>query len=199
MKLPPKPKIKSLFEKRSSKIKENLWTACECKNLIYKEDLQSNLKCCPKCGAHHKLSCKERFETFFDNKEYELIKTPLPKDDPLKFEDNKKYTERLKSARKITQQDDAVSIAKGKVKDIDVVVGAQDFRFIGGSFGAASGEAFIAGVQHSIENNLPFIFFRSSMSYKNINLLHRSKFFKRKKFHLDEINSFSYLAQNHVL
>ena len=157
-----KPKIKSLFEKKSSKSEENLWTTCGCKNLIYKEDLQSNLKCCPKCGAHHKLSCKERFETFFDNKEYELIEAPLPKDDPLKFEDNKKYTERLKSARKITQQDDAVSIAKGKVKDIDVVVGAQDFRFIGGSFGAASGEAFIAGVQHSIENNLPFIFFSCS-------------------------------------
>ena len=157
-----KPKIKSLFEKRSSKIKENLWTACECKNLIYKEDLTSNLKCCPKCGAHHKLSCKERFETFFDNKEYELLKTPLPKDDPLKFEDNKKYTDRLKSARKVTQQDDAVAIAKGKVKDINVIAGAQDFRFIGGSFGAASGEAFIAGIQHSIENNMPFIFFSCS-------------------------------------
>lgn len=157
-----KPKIKSLFEKKSSKSEENLWTTCGCKNLIYKEDLQSNLKCCPKCGVHHKLSCKERFETFFDNKEYELIETPLPKDDPLKFQDNKKYTDRLKSARKITKQDDAVSIAKGKVKDIDVVVGAQDFRFIGGSFGAASGEAFIAGVQHSIENNIPFIFFSCS-------------------------------------
>ena len=157
-----KPKIKSLFEKKSSKSEENLWTTCGCKNLIYKEDLQSNLKCCPKCGAHHKLSCKERFETFFDNKEYELIETPLPKDDPLKFEDNKKYTDRLKSARKITKQDDAVAIAKGKVKDVNVVVGAQDFRFIGGSFGAASGEAFIAGIQHSIENNMPFIFFSCS-------------------------------------
>ncbi len=157
-----KPKIKSLFEKRSSKSEENLWTTCGCKNLIYKEDLQSNLKCCPKCGAHHKLSCIERFETFFDNKEYELIETPLPKDDPLKFQDNKKYVDRLKSARKITKQDDAVAIAKGKVKDIDVVVGAQDFRFIGGSFGAASGEAFIAGVQRAIENNIPFIFFSCS-------------------------------------
>ena len=157
-----KPKIKSLFEKRSSKSEENLWTTCGCKNLIYKEDLQSNLKCCPKCGVHHKLSCKERFETFFDNKEYELIETPLPKDDPLKFQDNKKYSDRLKTARKITKQDDAVSIAKGKVKNIDVIVGAQDFRFIGGSFGAASGEAFIAGVQHSIENNMPFIFFSCS-------------------------------------
>ena len=157
-----KPKIKSLFEKKSSKSEENLWTTCECKNLIYREDLQSNLKCCPKCGAHHKLSCKERFEIFFDNKEYELIETPLPKDDPLKFQDNKKYTDRLKSARKITKQNDAVSIAKGKIKDIDVVVGAQDFRFIGGSFGAASGEAFISGVQYSIENNIPFIFFSCS-------------------------------------
>ena len=157
-----KPKIKSLFEKKSSKIDENLWTTCGCKNLIYKEDLQSNLKCCPKCGAHHKLSCRERFDIFFDNKEYELIESPLPMDDPLKFEDNKKYIDRLKSARKITQQNDAVLIAKGKVKDINVVVGAQDFRFIGGSFGAASGEAFIAGVQHSIENNMPFIFFSCS-------------------------------------
>ena len=157
-----KPKIKSLFEKKSSKVEENLWTTCGCKNLIYKEDLESNLKCCPKCGAHHKLSCKERFDTFFDNKEYKTIETPLPKDDPLKFEDNKKYIDRLRSARKITQQDDAVLIAVGKVEGIDAVVGAQDFRFIGGSFGAASGEAFIAGVQHSIEKKIPFIFFSCS-------------------------------------
>ena len=157
-----KPKIKSLFEKKSSKTEENLWTTCKCKNLIYKEDLDSNLKCCPKCGAHHKLSCKERFDIFFDNKNYEILETPLPADDPLKFEDNKKYTDRLKTARSITKQDDAVSIAVGKLKNIEVVVGAQDFRFIGGSFGAASGEAFIAGVQRSIENNIPFIFFSCS-------------------------------------
>jgi len=68
-----KPKIKSLFEKKSSKIEENLWTTCGCKNLIYKEDLESNQKVCPKCGAHHKLTCKERFSTFFDDKEFQLI------------------------------------------------------------------------------------------------------------------------------
>ena len=157
-----KPKIKSLFEKKSSKVEENLWTTCGCKNLIYKEELESNLKCCPKCGAHHKLSCIERFDIFFDNKEYTLIETPSPKDDPLNFEDNKKYIDRLKLARKITKQDDAVAIATVKIKDVNVVVGAQDFRFIGGSFGAASGEAFIAGIQHSIENKMPFIFFSCS-------------------------------------
>jgi acetyl-CoA carboxylase carboxyl transferase subunit beta len=139
-----------------------LWTTCECKNLIYKEDLQKNLNCCPKCGAHHKLTCTERFEIFFDNKDFELISTPLPKDDPINFVDKKKYTDRLKLARKITKQDDAVAISTGKVNNIKVTVGAQDFRFIGGSFGAASGEAFIYGIQHAIDNKNPFIFFSCS-------------------------------------
>ena len=157
-----KPKIASLFKKKTSETNEVLWTTCQCKNLIYKEDLQNNLNCCPKCGSHHKLSCKERFDTFFDEKDYELLKTPIPKDDPIKFIDKKKYTDRLKSAREITSQDDAVSIATGMINKIQVTVGAQDFRFIGGSFGAASGEAFIYGVQHAIENKNPFIFFSCS-------------------------------------
>ena len=157
-----KPKIKSLFKKKSSKDDESLWTTCGCKNLIYKEDLQANFNCCPKCGTHHKLSCPERFQLFFDNKEFELIESPVPNDDPLNFEDKKKYKDRLKTARELTNQDDAIAIAKGKINNIDVTVGAQDFRFMGGSFGIASGEAFIAGAQHAIEKKTPFIFFSCS-------------------------------------
>ena len=157
-----KPKIKSLFKKKTSSTEETLWLSCECKNLIYKEDFKSNFYCCTKCGAHHKLSCKERFKLFFDNGLFEIINTPQPVDDPLEFKDNKKYKDRLRDARKKTGQDDAVLIAKGKIKNIDVTVGAQDFRFIGGSFGAASGEAFIAGVQHAINNKTPLIVFSCS-------------------------------------
>ena len=157
-----KPKIKSLFKKKTSSSEETLWISCECKNLIYKEDFKSNFYCCTKCGAHHKLSCKDRFKLFFDKEEFEIIDTPVPVDDPLQFEDNKKYKDRLRDARKKTGQNDAILIAKGKVKNIDVTVGAQDFRFIGGSFGAASGEAFITGVQHAINNKTPLIFFSCS-------------------------------------
>jgi len=85
-----KPKIASLFKKKTADSDQILWTTCECKNLIYKEDLQKNFNCCPKCGAHHKLTCVERFETFFDDKEFNLISTPLPKDDPINFVDKKK-------------------------------------------------------------------------------------------------------------
>ena len=157
-----KPKIKSLFKKKTSTTEESLWISCECKNLIYKEDFEKNFFCCPKCGVHHKLSCKDRFKLFFDNGIFETIDAPLPIDDPLNFEDNKKYKDRLRDARKKTGQDDAILIAKGKVQNIDVTVGAQDFRFIGGSFGAASGEAFITAVQHSINNKTPLIFFSCS-------------------------------------
>ena len=157
-----KPKIKALFKKKASTSEETLWISCQCKNLIFKEDFHKNFNCCPKCGAHHKLSCKERFKLFFDNGIFEIIKTPIPQDDPLNFVDNKKYVDRLKSARSKTGQDDAILIGKGKVNNIDVTVGAQDFRFIGGSFGAASGEAFIAGVQNAIDNKTPYIFFSCS-------------------------------------
>ena len=157
-----KPKIKSLFKKKTSSSEETLWISCECKNLIYKDDFKSNFYCCTKCGAHHKLSCKDRFKLFFDNGDFEIIDTPLPVDDPLQFVDNKKYKDRLRDARKKTGQNDAILIAKGKIKTIDVTVGAQDFRFIGGSFGAASGEAFITGVQHAINNKTPLVFFSCS-------------------------------------
>ena len=154
-----KPKIKSLFKKRSSESNENLWTTCECKNLILKEDLMKNLNVCPKCNAHHKLTCPERFKIFFDNGEYELLDYPVPYPDPLKFFDKKKYSDRIKEARKLTGQNDAVAIATGKLDGMDVTVGAQDFRFNGGSFSMASAEAFLYATKHAIEKKQPFIFF----------------------------------------
>jgi acetyl-CoA carboxylase carboxyl transferase subunit beta len=158
-----KPKIKSLLKKRSAGgNKTALWTTCECKNLIYKDELFNNLSVCPNCGSHHKLTCEERFKIFFDNKEYTILENPLPQDDPLKFTDTKKYTDRLKQARELTRQSDAILIAHGKLKNINITVGAQSFSFIGGSLGAASGEAFIHGIQYAINNETPFVFFSCS-------------------------------------
>ena len=158
-----KPKIKSLFKKRLSDNKEPLWSTCECKNLIYKDDLFNNLSVCPSCGFHHKLTSEERFQIFFDNKEYEILQTPEPKDDPLKFP---KYSEKLKQSREKTKQSNAILIADGKLNGIRITVGAQNFNFIGGAVGAASGEAFIHGVQHAINNKTPFIFFSCSGGQK---------------------------------
>ena len=158
-----KPKIKSLFKKKLSDNNEALWISCECKNLVYKDELYNNLSVCPSCGFHHKLTSEERFKIFFDNKKFEILETPLPKDDPLKFP---KYSEKLKQSREKTKQTDAILIADGNLDGIRITVGAQKFNFIGGAVGAASGEAFIHGIQHAINNKTPFIFFSCSGGQK---------------------------------
>ncbi len=157
-----KPGFKTLFKKRTKIGESSLWTTCVCQQLIYKEELHKNLFVCPKCEAHQKISCNDRFKIFFDNSEYEILKTPLPSDDPLNFADTKKYVDRLSAARKSTGQEDAILIAGGKLKGINITVGAQNFSFIGGSVGAASGEAFIYAAQHAIDNRNPLIFFSCS-------------------------------------
>jgi len=157
-----KPRLKTLFKKQSGKKTESYWTTCSCQELIYKEDLNSNLHVCPKCDTHHKISCKERFNIFFDEGLYTTLYTPQPPDDPLGFIDKKKYIQRLHDARRVTDQNDAIMIAHGKLNGINITCGSQNFAFIGGSFGTASGEAFIRGIEHSIDNQTPFIFFSCS-------------------------------------
>ncbi len=153
-------KIKKVIKKRATKeeIASSDWTSC-CKGPILKKDLEDNLWVCDSCGKHHRISCRQRFDIFFGKDNYEVLKTPIPQDDPLNWKDSKKYTDRLKDARKKTNQDCAVMIARGEINEINVTAGAINFDFIGGSIGSAEGEAIIYGVQHAMDNNNPFIFF----------------------------------------
>ncbi len=153
-------KIKKVLKKRPTKeeIESSDWTSC-CKGPILKKELEENLWVCNSCGKHHRISCRQRFDIFFGKNNYEVIKTPIPKDDPLGFEDSKKYTDRLKEARKKTNQDCAVMISRGNINGINITAGAINFDFIGGSVASAEGEAVITGIQHAIDNNNPFVFF----------------------------------------
>ena len=153
-------KIKKALKKRASKeeIENSNWTSC-CKGPILKKDLEENLWVCSSCGKHHRIGCRQRFDIFFGKNNYEILETPIPAEDPLEWVDTKSYKERLKIARKKTQQNCAAMIAKGKIGNIEVTAGALNFDFIGGSVGAAEGEAIIYGVQHSIDNKTPYVFF----------------------------------------
>ena len=153
-------KIKKVLKKRPTKeeIESSDWTSC-CKGPVLKKELEENLWVCNSCGKHHRISSRQRLNIFFGKNNYEIIETPIPKDDPLGFEDSKKYTDRLKDARKKTNQDCAVMIARGNVNGINITAGAINFDFIGGSIASAEGEAIITGIQHAIDNNNPFVFF----------------------------------------
>ena len=153
-------KIKRVLKKRPTKeeVENSNWTSC-CKGPILKKDLEENLWVCNLCGKHHRINSRQRFDIFFGKDNYEILKTPIPKDDPLNWSDSKKYTDRLKEARKKTNQDCAVMIARGQVNGINITAGANNFEFMGGSVAAAEGEAIITGIQHAIDNKNPFVFF----------------------------------------
>ena len=130
------------------------WASCHGQPILRK-DLEENLFVCPNCNKHHRINPRQRFDILFGKNNYEILKTPIPKDDPLGWVDTKSYKERLKEARKKTNQDCAILIAKGNLNGIDVTVGAANFEFIGGAHGAAETEAIIYAAQHAIDNKNP--------------------------------------------
>ena len=153
-------RIKKVLKKRPSKedIENSDWASC-CKGPILKKDLEDNLWVCTSCGKHHRINCRQRFDIFFGKNKYEILDTPQPAEDPLNWKDTKSYKVRLDQARKKTNQNCAVMIAKGSINGIQVTAGAINFDFIGGSVGAAEGEAIIYGVQYAIDNQTPYVFF----------------------------------------
>jgi acetyl-CoA carboxylase carboxyl transferase subunit beta len=153
-------KVKKILKKRPSKqdTADSDWTSC-CKGPVLKKDLEENLWVCNSCGKHHRITCRQRFDIFFGKNSYEILETPIPTEDPLNWKDTKSYKDRLKDAKKKTGQNCAAMIAAGKVNGIKITAGAINFEFIGGSIGAAEGEAIIYGVQHAIENQTPYVFF----------------------------------------
>ena len=158
-------KIKTAFHERASKADQetSLWTSCTCMSgPMLKKDLEANLFCCPSCNKHHRINPDQRFKMVFFNNDYEILKTPLPKDDPLSFFDTKSYKDRLKSARKLTGLDCSMVVATGTLRNnLKITAIASDFSFLGASIEAAEGEAFLFAAQHAIENQQPLVIFTS--------------------------------------
>ena len=155
-------KIKRIIKKRASKeeIANSDWTTC-CKGPILKKDLEDNLWVCPSCNKHHRINPQQRFDVVFGKNNYEVLKTPIPQDDPLNWNDSKSYKKRLKTARKKTGMDCGMMVVNTNIQTLKITAIASDFDFIGGSIGAAEGEAFLYGIQHAIENKQPFVVFTS--------------------------------------
>ena len=136
---------------------ENLWHKCpECDAMVFTKEYEENLFVCPRCEHHGRIGPAQRFEMLLDPG-YTVLPPPQVKEDPLKFRDSKRYTDRLKTARAKTGEPDAFINARGAILGRHAVMGVQDFAFMGGSMGMAVGAAFVAGARAAIEDGCPFI------------------------------------------
>jgi acetyl-CoA carboxylase carboxyl transferase subunit beta len=154
------PKIRSFLKRETP---DNLWVKCpDSGELVFHKDLESNLFVVPNSGYHMRMPIGARLTSLFDDGVYQTIATPDVPVDPLKFRDVKRYTDRLKEYRAKTGDMDAVKIAIGTIEKNKVVVGVQNFEFMGGSLGMAAGEAVITGMMTAVEHKTPFIMFTAS-------------------------------------
>jgi acetyl-CoA carboxylase carboxyl transferase subunit beta len=159
-----RPRIKSLISSvRANETPDNLWKKCtSCGEMIFHRDLAAAQNVCPQCGHHMRIGPAERFAAIFDASTFEELVPPEVAADPLRFRDEKRYTDRLKDARAKTGRIEALAAARGTLDGLPVMIAVQPFDFMGGSLGMGVGEALVNAMQSAVEESRPFILFVAS-------------------------------------
>jgi acetyl-CoA carboxylase carboxyl transferase subunit beta len=139
------------------------WVSCkQCRSLIYDKRLSRNLRVCPDCGHHCRVTARQRLEQLLDDGSVELLDLPVAESDPLGFVDSKPYPERLASARASTGLDEAVLCASGEIEGNPLVVAVMDFGFMGGSLSGAVGELITVAGETAMARGVPLMIVTAS-------------------------------------
>ncbi|MEL6916637.1 MAG: acetyl-CoA carboxylase, carboxyltransferase subunit beta [Bacteroidota bacterium] len=141
---------------------KGLWYKSPTGKIVESEDLAKNFYVSPEDDYHVRIGSKEYFEILFDDNKFRELDSKLSSKDPLKFEDTKKYSDRLKAAQQKTGLKDAVRIAIGKSQGKELVIACMDFGFIGGSMGSVVGEKIARAIDHAIKKKVPFLMISKS-------------------------------------
>jgi acetyl-CoA carboxylase carboxyl transferase subunit beta len=155
-----RPKIQKTTPKE---IADNLWVKCPaCNQMLFSKELKKSMYVCTSCGHHLRLYVDKRLKMLFDDEKYTEIALPAMQDDPLKFKDTQRYTDRLRTYRKATGNQDAIKVARGKIGGVESVLAVMDFSFMGGSMGTAVGEGIVTAADIALKNKIPLITVASS-------------------------------------
>ncbi|TAM83707.1 MAG: acetyl-CoA carboxylase carboxyltransferase subunit beta [Candidimonas sp.] len=152
------PRINRGHDTGNRRVPEGLWVKCPgCEAVLYKEDLSATLNVCPKCGYHMRIGARGRIDSLLDGEGRVELGAAIRPMDPLKFRDSRKYPERVAEAVKHTGESEAMVVMAGTILSVPAVLACFEFAFMGGSMGSVVGERFARGVQHAIQNRMPFI------------------------------------------
>lgn len=156
-------KKKGISTAEKKNLPDGLWIKCEkCGEIIYRSQLQSRMKVCPKCDYHFRVNSKEYISYLFDNDSFKEFNDNISPGDPLKFKDRKRYPDRLKEAQKATGLKDAIVTGLGRIDGHEVVGAVMDFTFIGGSMGSVVGEKVARAIDKARQLRLPLIIVSAS-------------------------------------
>ncbi len=156
-------KTKDIKTEKKVKIPEGLWAKCDsCKEIIYKKEIDKNLKVCPKCNYHFRISARERLKLFVDEGSFTEFDGDLLSGDPLDFKDTISYKDRIKENQKKSGLKEAVISGEALIKGYPVSLVVMDFSFMGGSMGSVVGEKVSRAAERALEKKQPFVTVSSS-------------------------------------
>ena len=142
---------------------DGLWEKCpSCDEIIHKKQLEANLWTCLKCDHHFRIGSKEYISILLDEGSFKEMHKKMQSPDPLKFEDTKKYKDRLSNTVKALGLYEAVRVGTGKIEGRGVALACMDFQFIGGSMGSVVGEKIARCIDKAVKNKLPLIIISES-------------------------------------
>jgi len=156
------PKIKTRDSKAST-FPDGLWTKCSgCQEIMYQQEIDNNLKVCPRCGNHFRVSAMKHIELIADQGSFVEYDVNIEAGDPLSFVDRKAYTDRIADAKKKLNINEAIRTGEIRVDGIPVQIGAFEFAFMGGSLGSVVGEKVTRVFERAIEKGTPAIIISST-------------------------------------
>ena len=156
-------KLKEPKLQKKVKIPEGLWVKCDnCKEIVYKKEIDKNLKVCPKCDYHFRISAKERIGLLADTGSFAEFDADMCSGDPLNFKDSLTYPERLQANRYKSSLSEAVVSGEAAVNGFPVILTVMDFSFMGGSMGSVVGEKITRAAETALEKRIPLISIASS-------------------------------------
>ena len=157
------PKIKETPSEKVVRVPEGLWVKCtHCGEILQSKVLKDNLNVCPECGHHFRMGAWERIAHLTADHVFEEIAVGLKSRDPLKFHDQKPYVDRLVAAEKSTGMEDAIVVGRGQILGVPTMIGAFEFKFMGGSMGAVVGEKIVRMMEVAVHEKLPVVLISSS-------------------------------------
>ncbi len=138
---------------------ENIAVKClHCKDILYMRDCQRNLKVCTHCGYHFKLTAYERIELLVDAGSFVEMDSDIASADPLHFvSQSQVYAEKLQKEQQKVCLNEAVIIGHATIANLPLALAVMDFRFIGGSMGAAVGEKITRAIELGIKWHIPVL------------------------------------------
>ena len=137
-------------------IPAGLWYKTPSGKIIETKELAENMYVSPEDDYHVHIGSKEYFEILFNNK-FKEFNAKMTSVDFLKFEDQKKYSDRLKDAQSKTKLNEAIRIGYGKSYGKNLVIACMDFKFIGGSMGSVVGEKISLAISYAIKYKCPLL------------------------------------------